>query len=470
MSEKHVSTADHYEPGLYEIRIKGHLDDRWADWFEGLSFTHERDGTTLLDGPLTDQAALHGVLNRIRDLGLPIISVQCVSPDRIRSKKMKADVYEEYSPPDVLERKENEKPVPEGDELLDQKSRTHESSRARRTAGHGGAMKAIVQKGYGAPERVLELKEVDRPSVGVDDVLIRVRATSVNTPDWATVAGVPYLIRLKSGLSQPSTPVRGTDVAGVVEAVGKNVTDLQPGDEVFGSLWDNKLATHPPGTFAEFTVAPGSQLIKKPARLTFEEAAASVMSGLTALIAIRDVGGVGPGSRVLINGASGGVGTFAVQIAKALGAEVTGVCSTRNIELVRSLGADHVIDYTEEDFTRSEQRYDVIFDNVMNRPPSATARVLTSTGVFIPNSVGNSGGLFAGLPRMARAALMGRGSTDVQFVTCVVNRENLDALAALLESGDVKVVIDKVYPLREVANAVAHMLGHHARGKVVIAV
>ncbi len=331
-------------------------------------------------------------------------------------------------------------------------------------------MKAIVQEGYGAPDRVLELKEADRPSVGDDDVLIRVRATSVNTPDWATVAGVPYLSRLKSGLSQPSTPVRGTDVAGVVEDAGKNVTDLQAGDEVFGSLWDSKLATHPPGTFAQFTVAPASQLIKKPARPTFEEAAASVMSGLTALIAMRDVGRVGPGTRVLINGASGGVGTLAVQIAKALGAEVTGVCSTQNLELIRSLGADHVIDYTEEDFTRSEQPYDVIFDNVMNRPPSATARVLTSTGVFIPNSLGNSGGLFAGLPRMARAAVMGRGSTDVQFATCVVNRENLKALAALLESGEVKVVIDKVYPLSEAANAVAHMLGHHARGKVVIAV
>ena len=211
-------------------------------------------------------------------------------------------------------------------------------------------MKAIVQDGYGAPERVLGLKEVDRPSPGDDEVLIRVRATGVNTPDWITVAGVPYAIRLSFGLRQPPTPVRGTDVAGVVEAVGKRVTDLQPGDEVFGSSWTGTLAT--PGTFAEFTVTPASQLIKKPAGLTFEEAAGSVMSGLTAMIAMRDVGKLGPGSRVLINGASGGVGTFAVQIAKALGAEVTGACSTRNVPLVRSLGADHVIDYTEEDFTR----------------------------------------------------------------------------------------------------------------------
>jgi NADPH:quinone reductase-like Zn-dependent oxidoreductase len=328
-------------------------------------------------------------------------------------------------------------------------------------------MKAIVQDGYGMPERVLKLEEVDRPSVGDDDVLIRVVATSVNTPDWVTVAGVPRLLRLKSGLRQPSDPVRGSDVAGIVEAVGKNVTDLQADDEVFGSSWDNEITTQA-GTFAEFTVAPASQLLKKPVGLTFEEAAASVMSGLTALIAMRDVGRVGPGTRVLINGASGGVGTFAVQIAKALGAEVTGVCSTRNLELVRSLGADHIIDYTEQDFTHSAQRYDVILDNVMNHPPSATAQVLTPNGMLIPNSVGNTGGFFAGLPRIARAAIMARGSTDVQFVTCVVNREKLDALAVLFESGDVKVVIDAIYPLSDAATAVAHMLGHHARGKVVV--
>jgi NADPH:quinone reductase-like Zn-dependent oxidoreductase len=328
-------------------------------------------------------------------------------------------------------------------------------------------MKAIVQESYGPPERVLRLEDVDRPPVGDDDVLIRVRATSVNTPDWITITGVPYILRLRSGLRRPRTPVRGTDVAGVVEAVGTKVTDLQPGDEVFGSSWAGALAT--PGTFAELTVVPASQLIKKPAGLAFEEAAASVMSGVTALIAIRDVGKVGSGTRVLINGASGGVGTFAVQIAKALGAEVTGVSSTRNLGLLRSLGADHVIDYTNEDFTRDERRYDVILDNIMNHPHSKTARVLTRTGIFIPNSVGNTGGLFAGLPRMARAALMGRGSTNVQLVTVVVNHENLDALAALLESGDVKAVIDKVYPLSEAADAVAHMLGHHARGKNVIA-
>jgi NADPH:quinone reductase-like Zn-dependent oxidoreductase len=329
-------------------------------------------------------------------------------------------------------------------------------------------MKAIIQDGYGAPERVLRPAEIDAPAVGNHDVLIGVRATSVNTPDWIAVTGVPHILRLRDGLRGPKTPVRGTDVAGVSEAVGGGVTDLEPGDEVFGSAWANALAS--PGTFAELAPVPASQLIKKPAGLSFEDAAASVMSGITALIAMRDAGKVGSGTRVLINGASGGVGTFAVQIAKTLGAEVTGVCSTRNVELVKSLGADHVVDYTKEDFTRAEARYDVVLDNVLNHAPKATARVLTRTGTLIPNSVGNTGGLFAGLPRMARAALMKMGTTNVAFVQCAVNRANLQALARLLESGEVKVVVDKVYPLSEAAEAVAHMLGHHSRGKVVIAV
>lgn len=329
-------------------------------------------------------------------------------------------------------------------------------------------MKAVVQKGYGPPERVLRQAEIDPPPVGDDDVLVRVRATSVNTPDWITVTGIPYVLRLRSGLRGPKTPVRGTDVAGVVDAVGGNVTDLQPGDEVFGSAWADSFDTA--GTFAELTVAPADQLTRKPVGLSFEEAAASVMSGLTALLAVRDVAGVGPGTSLLVNGAAGGVGTFAVQFARALGAEVTGVCSTRNVELVRSLGADHVVDYTREDFTRGERRYDVVLDNVLNHPPKAVARALGPGGILIPNSVGNTGGLLAGLPRMGRAALMGKGSVDVRFVSCEVNRENLDALASLLESGAARVVVDEIYPLAEAGKAVARMLEHRARGKVVIAV
>jgi NADPH:quinone reductase-like Zn-dependent oxidoreductase len=329
-------------------------------------------------------------------------------------------------------------------------------------------MRAIVQTGYGAPERVLGLGEVDAPTVGDDDVLIRVRATSVNTPDWITVAGVPYLLRLRFGVRGPRTPVRGTDVAGVVEAVGANITDLAPGDEVFGSAWAGSPAAT--GAFAELTVAPASKVIRKPPGLTFEEAAGSVMSGLTALIAMRDVAAVGPETSVLINGASGGVGTFAVQIARALGAEITGVCSSSNVELVRSLGAAHVIDYTREDFAAGDREYDVILDNVLNHRPRETTRALAPGGIFMPNSVGNTGGMFAGLLRMAGAVPLGLGSTNVKFVNCVVNRENLEALAGLLESGDVKVIIDKAFPLERAGEAVAHMFAHHARGKVVITV
>src|SRR5215470_261871 len=239
-------------------------------------------------------------------------------------------------------------------------------------------MQAIIQHGYGKPERVLRPGEIEVPSIGAGDVLIRVRATSVNTPDWATVAGVPYILRLGSGLRRPRRPVRGSDVAGVVEAVGQQVTGLAPGDEVF------RTTSARAGAFAQYAVAPATQLASKPAELTFTDAAASVMSGLTALVAMRDVAQVSAGTRVLINGASGGVGTMAVQIAKALGAEVTGVCGTGNIELVRSLGADHVIDYTKADFTQSGRRFDVILDNVLNRPPKAVVRVLAPGGTFMP--------------------------------------------------------------------------------------
>ncbi len=333
----------------------------------------------------------------------------------------------------------------------------------------GPMMQAILQHGYGNPRDVLRLGQTERPSPGPGDVLIRVRAASVNTPDWATVAGVPAILRLGAGLRRPGHPVRGSDVAGVVAAAGDQVTDLQPGDEVFGSLWDGS-AKPKAGTFAEYAVAPGAQVTRKPAALSFAEAAASVMSGLTALMAMRDVGRVREGSRVLVNGASGGVVTMAVQIAAAMGAEVTGVCGTANVELVRSLGAARVIDYTAEDFTRDPQRYDVILDNVLNRPPAVTARLLAPRGVFIPNSLGNTGGLLGALPRIARAMVIGLGSTTVKTVTLTVNRENLSALAGLLESGAVRVVIDKAYSLDAAADAVSHMLGHHARGQVAITV
>jgi len=323
-------------------------------------------------------------------------------------------------------------------------------------------MQAVIQDGYGVPERVLQLAETAVPPVGAGDVLVRVRATSVNTPDWATVAGTPSIMRPGIGLRRPRRPVRGSDLAGVVAAVGQHVTDLAPGDEVFGST-----SAHA-GAFAQYAVAPAAQLIRKPAGLAFTDAAASVMCGLAALVAVRDVARVSAGTRVLVNGASGGVGTMAVQIAKALGAEVTAVCGTASTGLVRSLGADHLIDYTTEDFTQGSRRFDVILDNVLNYPPKAVVRALAPGGTFIPNSLGYTGGLFAGLPRVARAVLMGLGPTNVRTVTPAVNRENLAALLRLLESGQVKVVIARTYPLDQAADAVTHMLGHHPGGKIAI--
>lgn len=330
-------------------------------------------------------------------------------------------------------------------------------------------MRAIVQERYGPPEQALRLKEIDRPAPGRRDVLVRVRASTVNTPDWAAVTGVPYLLRLQAGLRPPADAVRGSDLAGIVEAVGSEVTDLRPGDEVFGSVWADGFPVN--GTFAEYAVAPADRLVPKPPGIGFEAAAAAVMSGLTALCAMRDIAGVKEGTRVLVNGASGGVGTFAVQIAAHCGAEVTGVCGPDNVDLVRKLGARQVVDYTRADFTEARERYDVILDNVLNHPPSRTARALAPGGVLIPNSLGNTGGLFAGLGRMARARLLGAaGRADVRFSPCIVDREHLTDLADLLASGAVTTVIDRTYPLAETAAAVAHMLGHHARGNIAIAV
>ena len=325
-------------------------------------------------------------------------------------------------------------------------------------------MRAVVQSRYGAPEEVLAMAEVEAPLPEHDEVLIRVRATSVNTPDWAAVSGEPYVMRAYFGLFGPKRAVRGTDVSGVVDAVGASVTEFRIGDPVFGAGLDNSRV----GTFAERTAVPAHRLALKPATLAFEDAAACVMSGLTALDAMR-VAEVGPGTRILINGASGGVGTFAVQMAKRLGAEVTGVCGPRNVEFLRELGADHVIDYTREDFTRSDEHYDVVLDNVLNHSPTKLVRVLAPEGVLLPNSLGIGGGWFAALPRMARAALLGVFGTRVRWVNCRVTRENLEHVATLI-AGGLRVVTDRVFPLHEAPQAVAHMLEHHARGKVVVRV
>lgn len=321
-------------------------------------------------------------------------------------------------------------------------------------------MKAIIQTRYGAPE-VLRLADVEAPVPKDDEVLVRVRAAAVNIGDWHLMRGIPYVVRLGLGLRRPRRATPGLDIAGDVAAVGSAVTDFQPGDQVFG--WGT-------GAFAEYVCTPLGNLLPKPANLTFDESAAVGDSALTALAAVRDQGRVQPGQRVLINGASGGVGTFAVQIAKALGAHVTAVCSGTNIEMVRSLGADQVVNYEQQDFASAEDRYDVMLDLVGNRPLSACRRVLTPRGTYVIVGVRDVG-RWLGVGRQARALLISpfvRRRTRVFVVKH--NRADLAVLKDLVEAGRVTPVIDSRYPLGEAADALRHQGEGHPRGKLVLTV
>ena len=325
-------------------------------------------------------------------------------------------------------------------------------------------MKAIVQGGYGSAE-VLELREIAKPEIGASEVLIRVRAAGVNPADWAIMGGLPYIARPIYGMGKPKNPVRGTDVAGEVEAVGASVTRFRPGDEVFG--WCGHLG----GAFAEYASVSEDALTLKPAKLTFEQAAAVPMAGTVALQALRDHGKVQAGQKVLVNGASGGIGTFAVQIAKLLGADVTGVCSTNNVELVRSIGADHVIDYSKEDFTRTGQRYDFILDNVANRSLSDLRRALTPKGTLVPNGGGFDHRWIASGGRLLRAKVsFAFVSQSLRTFIVSPNQENLVVLRQFIEAGKVTPVIDRTYPLGETPQAISYVGEGHARGKVVVTV
>jgi NADPH:quinone reductase-like Zn-dependent oxidoreductase len=325
-------------------------------------------------------------------------------------------------------------------------------------------MKAIVQEAYGSPD-VLEFRDIDKPVIGANDVLVRVRAAGVNPADWALVGGLPYIARPLYGMGKPKNPVRGTDVAGEVEAVGASVTRFRPGDEVFG--WSGHLG----GAFAEYVSVSEDALVTKPAKLTFEQAAAVPMAGTVALLAVRDHGKVQAGQKVLINGASGGIGSFAVQIANALGAEVTGVCSTRNMDLVRSIGAEHVIDYTKVDFTRTGQRYDFILDNVANRSLSDLRRALTPKGTLVPNGGGFDHRWMASGGRLIRAKVsFAFVRQSVRTFIASSKQQNLVALKELVEAGKIRPVIDRTYALNETPQAIAYVGQGHARGKVVITV
>jgi NADPH:quinone reductase-like Zn-dependent oxidoreductase len=319
-------------------------------------------------------------------------------------------------------------------------------------------MKAIVQDTYGSVD-VLEARDIEAPAVGDHEVLVRVQAASIHVGDWILMTGSPFVMRLATGLRKPKQRVPGTDLAGTVEAVGKDVQRLRPGDAVFG--WCA-------GAFAEFATADEDQLLLKPANLTFEAAAAVGVSATTALQLLRDDGKVQPGQKVLVNGASGGVGTFAVQIAKALGAEVTGVCSAPNVELVKSIGADHVIDYTTEDFTSGKARFDLILDNVGNHSMARTRRVLAPSGTLISNGGGHAGGKLGRTLRTMLVSMFVRQQAGPTVKT--QNHDDLVALKELVEAGRIMPVIDGAYELRDVPRAIARVATGHATGTIVITV
>lgn len=322
-------------------------------------------------------------------------------------------------------------------------------------------MRAIVREDYGPPE-VLRFAEIERPSPGPNEVLIRIRAASANPLDWHFMRGIPYAVRLLSGFRRPKDRRLGHDVAGLVEAAGRNATRFKAGDEVFGTC---------KGAFAEFACASENSLASKPPNVTFEQAAAVPVAALSALQALRDKGRVQPGQKVLINGASGGVGTFAVQLAKGFGAEVTGVCSSRNVDLVRSIGADHTVDYTQEDFTRAGLRYDLIVDTVGNHSLSDRRRALTRTGALVLVGGSETGRWLGPLAGMLKAAAQARFVSQrlVPFMARL-NRDDLTELNVLVGNGKVVPVIDGIYPLSEVPQAIRHLEDGHARGKIVITV
>lgn len=321
-------------------------------------------------------------------------------------------------------------------------------------------MKAILYDQYGSSD-VLQLQDVDRPVVGDLDVLIRIRAAGLNPYDWRFMRGKPYFMRLITGFLKPKDGRLGAELAGEIESVGKNVTQFKPGDTVFGRV---------NGSFAEYICIPETEaVVTKPVNLPFEQAASVPLAALTALQGLRNCGQIQPGQKVLINGASGGIGTFAIQLAKVFGAEVTGVCSTRNMELVRSIGADKVIDYTHEDFTQSGQKYELMLDMVGNHSLRDCTRVLTKAGKYIVVSGPEGSGLLGPLGHLLKALFMSPFvSQKVVSLDMKKNKSDLLFLKELIEAGKITPVIDRSYPLSKVPESIQYLEKGHARGKVVI--
>lgn len=413
--------TDPGQPMVYQIRIKGHLNDQWVDWFEGMNIILEGNGNTLLTGPVIDQSALHGLLKKVRDLGMTLLSVNGVHLDQAEAP--------EASQSFLLSNQNN----------------------------LGGIlMKAIVYTKFGSPD-VLKLQEVAKPAPKDNEVLIRIVATTVAVEDPG--------IRARPGLNgflKPKRSILGFYLAGEVEAVGKDVKRFKKGDKVYGNTGLSLL-----GTYAEYICMPeDGALAMKPANITDEEAAALPNGALTALPFLRDKGNIKSGQKVLIYGASGAVGTIAVQLAKYFGADVTGVCSTTNLELVKSLGADKVIDYTQEDFTKNGQTYDIIFDTVGKSAFSRCKDSLTENGIYLTTVPS-----LATFIQMLRTSMTGGKKVGIAATGLRPSNEKtkeLIFLNGLIEAGQIKAVIDRSYPLEHIAEAHKYVEAGHKKGNVVI--
>lgn len=398
------------EPLVYEIRVKGYLSESWANWFDGLSMQAEADGVTVLTGTVVDQAALYGLLRKVRDTGLQLLSVT-----RIETRQAISNTGEKI-------------------------------------------MKAIVQTQYGSPD-VLHLQEVAKPTPKDNEIRVKIHAASVTPADSAFRRGEPFIIKLMYGLSKPKFNIGGVEFAGVVDAVGNDVTQFKVGEAVFGTSPDTF------GAYAEYVCVPeGKPLTHKPDSMRYEDAVGISDGATTALTFLRNVANVQPGQKVLINGASGAVGGYAVQIAKHMGAEVTGVCSNRNVELVKSLGADHVIDYTRDDFTKMGGQYDVIFDAVGKSAFGKCQRVLTKNGIYMTTVP--TLGLVGAILRTS----IGRKKAKFTTAGLKQSKASLDFLSGLFEAGAIRTIIDRCYSLEEIPDAHRYVDTERKRGNVVVKV